>query len=315
MAMTGCNAMLSSKTQTGQPVVVRGDNFVLVTVKAQDTFAALAKTYLNDADKAWWIKDYNQSEAIAPGQQLVIPLTPMAYGGLEAEGYQTVPVLLYSHLSFRDTQKKSVSAQQFEDQINYLQENDFETISLDQFYAFLDLQDQLLPNAVMITFDTAGRWVFDLAFPILKRHGMKAALFVPVEQIGHPGKLAWYQLIQMAAQGFSIGVHGPKIKKLHTQNASRTAASLNNYILQSKKSIERHLNQPCRDFSVPSQEMKDLSIALLKKHGFRTGFTRKRGQNPFFVHNFKIRRSVIYGQYNQQQFGQNLITYKKAQLR
>ncbi len=315
MATAGCNAVLSPKTQTEQPVVVRGDNFVLVKVKAHDTFASLAKTYLSDADKAWWIKDYNQSEALVPGQQLVIPLTPMTYGGLEAEGYQTVPVLLYTHLSFRGTKRESVSAQQFEDQINYLQENGFRTLSLDQFYAFLDLQDQLLPNAVMITFDTAGRWVYDLAFPILKRHGMKAALFVPVEQIGHPGKLAWYQMIQMATQGFSIGVHGSKINALHTKNASRTAASLDNYILQSKKSIERHLNQPCRDFSAPSLEMNDLSIALLKKHGFRTGFTRKRGQNPFFVHNFNIRRSIIYGQYNLQQFGQNLITYKKAQLR
>jgi peptidoglycan/xylan/chitin deacetylase (PgdA/CDA1 family) len=309
---TGCTGMFSPQIQTGKPAAVRGEHFVLVTATEQDSIASLAKTYLHDANNGWWITTYNKIKKVTPGQRLVIPLIPLAYGGLEADGYQTVPILLYAHLAYHPTEKSSVSAQKFERQLNYLRENDFVTVSLDQFNAFVTLHDQLPPNAVMISFDTADRWVYDIAFPILKRHGMKATLFVPAEQIEQPGKLAWQQLAKMAAEGVDIGAHGPKLSSFTGKNVTR---SIEKYIVQSKRSIERHLKQPCRDFSVPLDDISDLSTALLKKNGFRTGFTSKRGQNPFFVHNFKIRRAIIYGHYNLHQFGQNLITFHKAQLR
>lgn len=315
MVLTGCNSMLLPQKQTHRAEVIQGDQFVLVTTTDQDTLSSLAQTYLNDAAKGWWITQYNDIDGISPGQQLVIPTKPMGIGGLEANGYQTVPILVYTHLAFRPAQKQSVSTQNFERQINYLIENDFVPISLDQLDGYLNLEEAIPPNAVIISFDTAGRWVYDIAFPILRKHDMKAALFVPTEQIGHPGKLAWYQLARMASQGIDIGAYGAKIDTIKGKNRARTTASLDNYILQSKKAVERHLNIPCRDYSVPSETMNDLTTALLKKHGYRSGFTRKRGQNPFFVHNFKIRRSIILGHYNLHQFGQNLVTFKQTQVR
>lgn len=313
IAATGCTSAFSPRIPAENTPVVKGEHFVLVTATAQDSLASLATRYLDDANKAWWIADYNQIETVTPGQQVVVPLIPLSIGGLRTDSYQTVPVLRYTHLAFRPTKQSSVSTQDFERQMIYLKENDFVTISLEQFNRFLNLHDQLPPNAVVITFDTAGRWVYDIALPILRRHGMKATLFVPAEQIGHPGKLAWYQLARMAADGFDIGAHGPKINSFNGKNLSSTTGSLDNYILQSKKAIERHLNRPCRDYSAPSNAVSDLATAILKKHGFRTCFTEKRGQNPFFVHNFKIRRSVISGQNNLHQFGQNLITFHKVQ--
>lgn len=314
VAIAGCTGSFIQNVPAEKHTVVKGENFLLVTATSQDSLASLAKIYLNDPEKAWWIAQYNQVNAVTAGQQLVIPLRPTTYGGLRGDGYQTVPILLYAHIAARPTKKESVSSENFYRQIQYLWENDFVPISLNQLNDFLNLQDQLPSNAVMISFDSDERWVYDLAFPILKRYGMKAALFVPTEKIGRPGKLTWQQLAKMADNGFSIGCHGTHLRAFNDKAANHPTRAIQHAISQSKKALEHNLKRPCHDFSTPFTEINDLTTAILKTHGYRMGLTSKPGQNPFFRHNFNIRRSRIHGHFNLHQFGRNLITFHKASL-
>lgn len=312
-AAAGCNGRLWFRASSVSPI--RTDRFVIVTVNKGETLQSLAREYLKDGSKGPIIAAYNRIDAVSAGQRLVIPLQPAQYGGLTTQGYQTVPILLYPQMKQTEKTAYDVSPKTFERHMRYLTKHNVKTISLDQFFGFVQLADQLPSNAVMICFDGADRWIYDVGFPILRREGLKAALFIPVDQIDQPGKLTWIELGEMAANGIDIGVLGKKILLTPGKDPDKHLNDLEREIVAAKKAIEHYFNPAGHYFAYPQGTTDDLTIALLKKHGYRLGFTRKSGGNPFFVHNFAIRRTIIKNQSNMKQFRKNLITFQKAQLK
>ncbi len=293
---------------------VEDEHFVIITASAGDTLSSLANTYLNDENKAWQIAAYNQIDTLVTGQQVVVPLVELNRGGLQRQGYQTVPVLLYPEVADKPIQPRVVSTNTFDHHMQFLTENGFVSISLDQLHAFLNLEDQIPPNAVVITFDTADGWVYDIAFPILRRQGLKAALFVPIKEVGRQGKLTWSQLAEMAADGIDLGAFTDLHAPARLENPEDLLKALENNIIEPSRAIEHHLKRKCRDYAYPSGESDDLTIALLKKNGYRTAFTRVSGSNPFFADNFKMKRLLIDGQDDINQFQQNLTTFRMVEL-
>lgn len=313
-----CTGHLLPSTREPAAETVQGDGFVIVTVTAQDTLAGLAQTHLGSSDKAWWIAAYHQIDRVTPGQRLVVPQTPIVYGGLRADGYQTVPVLRYPRIAPDSTDDHAMCAAVFEAQMQYLREEGYVSISLDQLHAFFNLKDHLPSTAVVITFDSAQRWVHDVAYPILKRHGHSAAIFVPTEQIGVGHNMGWGELAAMAAAGFDIGANGLSGRDLTRMPADTGTdmylKALEDEIRLSRQVLEDHLERPCLYFAYPGGETNDLIIGLLKQYGFRNAFTRLTGPNPFFVNNFRVHRTSIEPRGEMNQFRQALATFVAAEL-
>jgi peptidoglycan/xylan/chitin deacetylase (PgdA/CDA1 family) len=312
MLSAGCSGRFLSKNR--KPAAPQSNRFAMVTVAAGDTYASLAATYLKDKDKAWQIAALNQNAPLSPGQHLAVPLVPVIRGGLGVDGYQTVPVLAYTAMATAPSGSRTVSAAEFGRQLDYLKANGFVTVSLDRFLGFLDLQDQLPPKAVVITLDDAASWAYTIAYPALRQRSMRAAFFIDPQDIGRPGKVTWRQLAGMAAAGMQIGLYGPGIKT-PGEDVKAYLESFEAQIVKPQRDIGRRLKQPCRYYVYPGGVSSDLTIAMLKKHGFKAAFTRNRGSNPFFVDNFKIKRFVIDGHYGMNRFRQILATFHSLELR
>lgn len=300
-------------TSQTQPTTIEDKHFIIVTVSSDDTLTSLAKTYLNDEKKAWQIAAYNQIDTLTVGQQVVVPLVGLNRGGLQRQGYQTVPVLLYMEVKDNPDRPRAVATRTFERQMQFLTENGYVGISLDQLYAFMNLEDQIPPNAVVISFDTADPWVYDIAFPILRRQGLKAALFLAVQAVGRPGKLTWSQLAEMAADGIDLGIYGDPPGNLK-RDPEGLLKALENNIVEPPRVIRHQLKRMCLYYAYPSGEPDDLTIALLKKNGYRAAFTRTQGTNPFYADNYKLKRSLIDGQDDMDRFRQKLMTFHVVEL-
>ncbi|MCP4745971.1 MAG: polysaccharide deacetylase family protein [Desulfobacteraceae bacterium] len=291
----------------------------IVTVKKKDTLASLAQTYLKDAGKAWWIAQYNGITDPMPGQKLVIPYKPPVYGGLQDNGYQMVPILLYHSVAKKPRRRQVISIQTFTDQMDYLRSNGYVTIGLDQLLAFVNLKDAIPARSVVVCFDSEDSWVYKTAYSILKKRGMKASVFVSTKRINKKGRLSWKHIMKMAASGWNIGSKGVTGQNLTKADKGETARQyikqLEREIKDSKKILIQKLKKQCLYFAYPQGGFNDLIIALLKKHGYQAGFIRSRGSNPFYVNNFKIRLTRVDGSWDKKTFRRNLKIFQSAELK
>jgi hypothetical protein len=78
-----------------------------------------------------------------------------------------------------------------------------------------------------------------------------------------------------------------------------------------KKLIKKRIGKECICLAYPYGETNNLVIALLKKHGYRGAFTATGKSNPFFVDNFRIHRSEVYGHDDMEIFKEKLTVFER----
>jgi len=101
-------------------------------------------------------------------------------------GYEGAPYLY--------TRKES----QFLSDMEYIKNMGYEVISLYDLLEIKNKKRNLHNNAVIITFDDGSQSQYDIAFPILKKHGFKATFFIITNRPGGEGYMSWEELREMA---------------------------------------------------------------------------------------------------------------------
>jgi len=304
----------------GTAAVVQTPEFVAVVVRPGETLAALAATWLRDQSRAWEIAEYNGITAAVSGQELVISLRPYRRGGLTNERYQTVPVLAYHQFAEKSTNSMTVSREAFAAQMQLLKVKGYRVISLQQLVDFLDFRGQLPEKSVVITIDDGWRSAYDIAFPILRKYGYPATLFVYTQLISGGGKtLSWDQVREMSAQGLDVQCHTISHRNLALPQGQESAdqyfTTIAREIAESARTIEQQLGKRPTILAYPYGDTNGLAITLLKSQGYRAALTVTRESNPFFAAPFRLGRSMIYGDFDLARFEKNLVTTDRRALR
>jgi len=295
-------------------------DFVAVVAQEGDTFSSLSAKYLKDPSWGSFLAEYNEAGSLRPGQPVIIPLKFDKKGGLTLRGYQTIPVLSYHNLSPSESNKMTVSQAMFDQQMRLLKEKGYRVISLDQFFDFLEFKSTLPPKSVVITVDDGWRSAYEIAFPILKKYGYPATLFIyPDRIIDTPKTLSWGLLQEMAEHGIDIQCHTKSHRNLTLPAKGESFkdhfANMEKELSACKELIKENLNREVKYLAYPYGDTNPLVIELAKKLGYRGAFTIKRGSNPFFIHNYRVNRSVVYGDFSLSQFERNLVTFQEEPLR
>ena len=295
-------------------------NFIAVIAREGDTLSFFASKYFNDPSMDWFIAEFNDIETLTPGQTLIIPLKPYQKGGLTSKGYQTVPVLSYHHFSLDRADKLTVTQSTFEEQMKFLKDRGYRVITLDQLFDFLEFKSQIPKKSVVINIDDGWRSTYDIAFPILKKYGYPATLFVYTDLIvGSEKTLSWDLIQEMANNGMDIQCHTKTHRHLTTidqkESFKEYFEAIEKELSASEAIIKKKLNKEVKYLAYPYGDTNPLVIELLKKHGYRGAFTIKRGGNPFFIHNYRLNRSMIYGDFDLNQFEKNLTVFTEESLK
>jgi peptidoglycan/xylan/chitin deacetylase (PgdA/CDA1 family) len=66
----------------------------------------------------------------------------------------------------------------FEEQCRFLSENGYRTLTADEFYRALTRRDPFPEKAVVLTFDDGLKTVWTVAYPLLRKYGLKAVCFL-----------------------------------------------------------------------------------------------------------------------------------------
>jgi peptidoglycan/xylan/chitin deacetylase (PgdA/CDA1 family) len=285
--------------------------FTVVVARSGDSFASLAQKYLNDPSLGWLVAEVNGGVFPEPGGTVVIPLVPLARGGLTVRGYQTVPVLCYHKFAKTRGDLMTVTEKAFEEQMRFLKENGYHVLTMDDFFDFLDFKNQIPKKSVVITIDDGWRSAYEIAFPILKRYGYPATMFVYTDFIvGGSKAMDWGMVKEMARNGIDIQCHTkshrPLDKRAESESPREYFEAIQRELTESSRIIKGHLGTPVKYLAYPYRDTNNLVIALLEKLGFRGAFTVTRGSDPFFVHPYRIGRSMIYGTFDLEDFKSNL---------
>lgn len=114
---------------------------------------------------------------------------------LDCEIDNGIPVLTYHHLLKNEENKRfrhtstTTSDVAFSNQMTYLKQAGYDTISLYQLEAYLKNQINLPGKAIVLTFDDGLKSVYRYAYPVLKDYGFRATAFIISSRIKrHPQK-------------------------------------------------------------------------------------------------------------------------------
>ena len=120
----------------------------------------------------------------------------------------------------------------FEKQLQYLQKHHYKTLTLEEVYRYLQGNEKIPCNSVLITMDDGYMSNYELAFPLLKKYQMNAVVFV----IG--------QNVEAGYEGY---MDLETIKKAQTQYPNITFAS-HSYGLHEQGAIDRGVEYIKEDF-------------------------------------------------------------------
>ncbi len=92
-----------------------------------------------------------------------------------------IPVLMYHNIlpdEYYEGQADTISVSAFEEQLKYFQDNNYKTLTLDEFYDWLVNGQEIPVKSVLLTFDDGFYSFHYLAEPLLEKYDMHAACFV-----------------------------------------------------------------------------------------------------------------------------------------
>jgi len=300
---------------TGE-VIGRNDDFVVVVAQPGDTLASLAVNYLGDAQLAWRIAEFNDVTEARPGVELAIPLKWPNAIGVYAQGYQTVPILCYHRFSTHRA-KLAVTPAAFAAQMDYLATNHYRVISLTELQGFLQGREALPRRTVVITIDDGYRSTFDAAFPILKKHGFHATVFLYSDFVGAADALTWPQMQEMQQSGLidiqpHSKTHANLVLRQPQENEAQYRERIRKEVDVPSDVIAARLATKTTLFAYPYGDTNEVVIDELKHRGLALGATVTPGGNGFFADPYMLRRTMVFGEDDITAFASKLVVFNKS---
>lgn len=234
-----------------------------------------------------------------------------------------VPVLMYHHVAPRAGDLVTVTPETFEGQMRHISEGGYSALSLDELLAVVRGGADPPPRAVAITFDDGWLDNGAHAFPVLRRYGLRAAIFVVTDWVerassphlpgnppafpphreareraergGLPGVvLDWGRLAEMRASGV-VDVYSHTRSHLKCDRVPEEVVA--EELRASKGRIEERLGSPCPFLCWPYGKIPRRAEALAREAGYEAVFTTRHdvvrpGTDPYDLPRIVVKDSV-----------------------
>ncbi|HHX44435.1 MAG TPA: polysaccharide deacetylase family protein [Chloroflexi bacterium] len=224
----------------------------------------------------WAEGDHTVELAAGPlghlGERLEEPLTLRARVG--GRGVP-VPILMYHAIEDLDegasASKRTwtVSPAAFAQQMAYLLNEGWTTVSPNALAAYLTAGAPLPPKPLIISMDDGYKEVYTVVYPLLKDGPLRPVLYVPADHVGLRAYLDWDQLHELVDAGFWLGSHGYD----HTPLREASDADLPHQVGASKAFFEEALGITIDAFCYPYGSYDQRTLSALTAHGYTSAMT------------------------------------------
>jgi peptidoglycan/xylan/chitin deacetylase (PgdA/CDA1 family) len=213
----------------------------------------------------------------------------LAAGGtsLWLSRHYVVPIIVYHHVNRLDSpQPDTVSPERFEWHMAYLKKHRYTVLPLRALVRIIRQGKPLPPRSVVITFDDGYEDNYTRAFPVLKKYGFPATIFVISDVLNTKGFLTTEQMREMHAQGIDIGSH----TRLHPYLPDASSERRREEIFGSKARLERELGAEIALFAYPAGGFEEESKRLVAQAGYAGACSTNRGYDRFNRDVFELKR-------------------------
>lgn len=182
----------------------------------------------------------------------------------------------------------------FTEQLEAIRRGGFHVVSMAALDKHLTEGAPLPSRPLVLTFDDNNRGLYRYAFPLLRKYGYPATLFVHTDYVGVPTSKEhcnWNELAEMERSGLILvqsltATHPADIRQLSDPEIEKQ-------LTVSRASIERHLHHPVYAFVYPEDRYDARVARLVAANGYRLAFTEDWGNagtspNRMMIHRYSI---------------------------
>ena len=212
-----------------------------------------------------------------------------------------VTVLIYHRFGEDKYPTTNIAVERFREQLEYLRNNDYTVIPLQQLVQFLQHKTKLPERSVVITIDDGYRSVYENAWPFLKEYGYPFTVFLYAKatENKHGNYLTWDQIKEMKAAGVDFQNHG----FAHEHMAFKPSGmDMNEYrawiradLAVSTRILSEELKERPRFFAVPYGEYNQTLLEEILAFGYEAILLQDPGSVSSDTDRFAIPREPILG--------------------
>lgn len=241
---------------------------------------------------------------------LVWPTTGYGAEGDVTDPATQIPVLMYHGLLTEAENKvyrnnsSIISVENFKEQMQFLAQNGYHTVTVDEMNAYLAGKIQLPRKSVMIQFDDGLRSVYRYAFPVMQAHGFHGVANIITSRTEMDYGAEWdsdsnqylnQEMLDTISSVFEFQSHTNELHYLDT--------GLSGFMLEESEQIVTDLLTSrerltefgdVRLFAYPFGQYDSRVIELLKESGFQMAFTIKKGYVKSWDKPFELNRIAIH---------------------
>lgn len=195
-----------------------------------------------------------------------------------------------------------VSLENFNQQMAYLHENRYHTLTLAQVIDYYYNGIELPEKSVLLTFDDCYQSIARYAYPILRKYNFKATAFVVTGWLNvnrepfDPERsvcLTEEELVPMA----DVFEYANHTDLFHTRTGMTTSIMMEASDLELSEDLDRcnsnPLIQATNVFAYPFGLYADRNLELLRSKGFQLAFTSDNGRNDINTAPLLLKRNAI----------------------
>ena len=205
-----------------------------------------------------------------------------------------VPVLNYHQVEEKNGNPLTLWPDQFETQMSYLADEGYTTITIDEMMDALENGTPLPDKPVIITFDDGYADNYEYAYPILKKYGFKATIFLIYDFTNaYPNYLTWDQINEMKESGL---IRFESHTMTHANLAELTSTDeLRHEIADSHDLLLNKLGYDMHYIAYPGGRVNAEIEEITRAAGYRGGFTVHYGLSTPEEGRYQMDRIPIFG--------------------
>lgn len=180
-----------------------------------------------------------------------------------------IPILMYHSVKYEKGNPVRISEDRFREQMKYLKDNGYITLTLDEAYSFFINNTPVPKKSVVITFDDGYVDNYTSAYPILKEYGFKATVFVITNVIGTGEYLNMAQIKELNDYGIDIQSHTLNHENLSILSYDKQVETLR----KSKEALENILGEPIEYIAYPFGKYNKDTVKAVEAVGYKLALT------------------------------------------